>query len=108
MQAVAQMQALARTPVAVHRPQQPRCRAVVSSRVIVRPRTFLMARCAQPTVRPPLCCTDNSYLICTDSRHEHAVRGSSCVAADGSGFGSVCTIRTFSTVAAVCLGEGHT
>jgi len=55
MQAVTQMQALTRSPVAAQRAQQPRCRATGPSRSIVRPRTFLMTRRAQPTVRPPSC-----------------------------------------------------
>ena len=75
MQAVAQMQALARNPVAVQRPVQPRCRAVVSSRVIVRPRTFLMTRRAQPTVLPPFCCFEDPHLIRTVDRHQYDAMG---------------------------------
>lgn len=53
MQAVAQMQALTGTPVALCRPQQPRCRAIVLTRSVVRSRTYLMTRHAQPSVTPP-------------------------------------------------------
>ena len=53
MQAVAQMQALTKTPVAVYRPQQQRCRALVLSRSVVRSRTHLMTRHAQPSVTAP-------------------------------------------------------